>query len=177
MLHDPRPPHLQRKADENKALHPQEHDAGWTEDRVAILKDMWLRGESASEIARTLGGGVTKNAVIGKVTRMKLPGHTQPKTPKPVKVAPPKRSGNKGQPKAIAIQHRAETRILPPMPLPVEEDGVDVTHLLGILQITEHTCKWPIGDPLEPGFGFCGEHSEEGSPYCPKHHRRAYIKL
>jgi GcrA cell cycle regulator len=172
MLHDPRPPHLLRKAAENKALHSQEHAAGWTEERINLLKKRWGEGASASEIALELGGGVTRSAVIGKVHRLKLEKRAGIAAPQK-----PKRNGNKGQPKAIAIQHRAETRILPPRPLPVEEDGVDVTHLLGILQINEHTCKWPIGDPLEAGFGFCGEHTREGSRYCRKHHRRAHIRL
>lgn len=49
-----------------------EHDAGWTDDRVTTLKKMWREGASASEIAAAIGGGVTRNGVIGKVTRLKL---------------------------------------------------------------------------------------------------------
>ncbi|MDI6625357.1 MAG: GcrA family cell cycle regulator, partial [Brevundimonas sp.] len=46
--------------------------AGWTEDRVGALKKLWLEGQSASQIAKQLGGGVTRNAVIGKVHRLGL---------------------------------------------------------------------------------------------------------
>lgn len=57
----------------------------------------------------------------------------------------------------------------------VVEEGIDVTHLVGLLQLNVHTCKWPIGDPVSPGFGFCGASPLEGKPYCKTHHRRAHI--
>ena len=44
-------------------------------------------------------------------------------------------------------------------------------------ELNEHTCKWPIGDPLTPDFYFCGQHSDEGKPYCDFHSRRAYHQL
>ena len=55
--------------------------AGWTEDRVGALKKLWLEGQSASQIAKQLGGGVTRNAVIGKVHRLGLSGRATPSQP------------------------------------------------------------------------------------------------
>ena len=55
--------------------------AGWTEDRVGALKKLWLEGQSASQIAKALGGGVTRNAVIGKVHRLGLSGRATPSQP------------------------------------------------------------------------------------------------
>ena len=55
--------------------------ASWTEDRVGALKKLWLEGQSASQIAKTLGGGVTRNAVIGKVHRLGLSGRAAPSQP------------------------------------------------------------------------------------------------
>ena len=55
--------------------------AGWTEDRVGALKKLWLEGQSASQIAKQLGGGVTRNAVIGKVHRLGLSGRAAPSQP------------------------------------------------------------------------------------------------
>ncbi|WP_040346331.1 GcrA family cell cycle regulator, partial [Brevundimonas diminuta] len=54
---------------------------GWTEDRVGALKKLWLEGQSASQIAKALGGGVTRNAVIGKVHRLGLSGRAAPSQP------------------------------------------------------------------------------------------------
>lgn len=156
------------------ASHP-EHAAGWTKDRVERLKALWTDGKSASEIMAILGGGVTRSGVIGKVHRLKLPGRKTDVRPKPKAddSRPARRNGNAGQPKAAAIRHRIAVQ-MPVEPLPIEE-GVDVTHLLGLQQLNDHVCRWPIGDPLLPDFGFCGDPTKAGSKYCPKHHRRAYI--
>lgn len=180
MLHDTTP--------SSHGNHP-EHAAGWTDERTASLKQLWREGKSASQIAVILGGGVTRNGVIGKVSRLKLDKRVT------VSIRAEKATGGngsagkhrgivdaarkartKGQPKAAAIAHRVAMRpAIVPIPEPAEE-GVDVTHLLGLTQLNEHTCKWPHGDPLLPDFGFCGEHTQEGSSYCPKHHRRAYLR-
>jgi GcrA cell cycle regulator len=54
---------------------------------------------------------------------------------------------------------------------------IPVEQRLTLLELNEHTCKWPIGDPLTPDFYFCGQHSEEGKPYCDFHSRRAYHQI
>lgn len=175
----------------------------WPVDATELLKRRWAEGASGSEIAKEIGQGLTTSAVIGKVHRLKLAKRQNPSAaPKP---KPPKRHGNAGQPQAAAIRHNLAARqnqglafkisqarkdglagtegmaaVLGKRQLPfVEEveEGVDVTHLLGLQQLTEHTCKWPHGDPLTPDFGFCGQLPQSGSPYCPNHHRRAYHQI
>jgi hypothetical protein len=59
----------------------------------------------------------------------------------------------------------------------VQELYIPEDQRLSLLQLNENTCKWPIGDPLTPDFYFCGQHSEEGKPYCDFHSRRAYHQL
>jgi GcrA cell cycle regulator len=59
----------------------------------------------------------------------------------------------------------------------LQELFIPVEQRLTLLQLNEETCKWPIGDPLTPDFYFCGQHSEEGKPYCDFHSRRAYHQL
>ena len=59
----------------------------------------------------------------------------------------------------------------------VQELFIPVDKRLSLLQLSEHTCKWPIGDPLTPDFYFCGQHADEGKPYCEFHSRRAYHQM
>lgn len=147
-------------------------DQGWTDERIQTLKTMWLEGKSTAEIAAALGG-LSRNAVIGKARRIKLPRHSVKNT----NAATQRRHGNSGQPKAnfIAIK-AARNKIRPPTREVGTDagDGTDVTHLLGIMDLTDTTCRWPQGDPLLPGFGFCGHGIKEGSVYCAKHSARAY---
>jgi GcrA cell cycle regulator len=144
---------------------------GWTDERVELLKKLWQDGLSASQIAKQLGG-VTRNAVIGKVHRLGLSGRAAPSKPartvfkaprpaRPVVAAP-------SAPRRIAESAAA----LQPQPSPVryiaEEPGTATVLTLGA-----HMCKWPIGDPALDNFTFCGRRSSEG-PYCQEHSQIAY---
>ena len=132
----------------------------WTDDRVEQLKNLWTEGLSASQIARALGG-VTRNAVIGKVHRLGLAGR-----------ATPSRAERPRLPMAPKISLRSHT---PPAPI-VEEDPVtlaDGSHAT-VLTINDRMCRWPIGDPAADAFHFCGRSPKSGSPYCEAHARKAY---
>ena len=135
--------------------------ANWSEDRVEQLKTLWTEGLSASQIARALGG-VTRNAVIGKVHRLGLAGR-----------ASPSRSERPRLPMAPKVPSvRSHT---PPAPV-VEEDPLqleDGTHAT-VLTISDRMCRWPIGDPAASEFHFCGHSPKSGSPYCEAHARKAY---
>lgn len=152
----------------------------WTDEAVHALKQLWADGHSCSQIAARIGHGITRNAVIGKVTRLKLGKRSTVVRSKSQKassgrafVAAHRKPNGKGQPKANAIVHR---RVYAPpfetAPLPEEELGNDVGHLIGIMDLTKETCRWPHGDPLLPGFGFCGAKVQADSPYCPGHTKR-----
>ena len=141
---------------------------GWTDERVAALKKLWLDGLSASQIAKQLGG-VTRNAVIGKVHRLGLSGRATPaapsrpvfkapRPPRPVVAAAPVR-----RPEAVA------QAALPTLPEIREEPGSATVLTLGA-----HMCKWPIGDPATDGFTFCGRRTGADGPYCGEHARVAY---
>lgn len=181
---------------------------GWTEERVELLKKLWLEGLSASQIAGVLGEGVTRNAVIGKVHRLKLSGRAKPATSAPrVRTAPrPTAARRVSSPASTsrssglgtvmktrntmssgggggAIQGATALKISEEFEVNVEyapqvaELFIPVEQRLTLLQLSEVTCKWPIGDPLTPDFYFCGQHSNEGKPYCEFHSRRAYHQL
>ncbi|MEO0786296.1 MAG: GcrA family cell cycle regulator [Pseudomonadota bacterium] len=153
----------------------------WTEDRVDVLKKLWAEGHSASQIAKELGG-VTRNAVIGKVHRLGLSGRATPSRPvkRPPRLARPKprvmpdgtvktpepKVANPSLAKA-AKEERALIEKLPPLEL---KDGSKAT----VLNISSSMCKWPIGDPADPNFAFCGRRSQDGSPYCAEHSKIAF---
>ena len=142
---------------------------GWTEDRVTTLKTLWLEGLSASQIAKQLGG-VTRNAVIGKVHRLGLSGRATPSQPsRPAFKAPrPARPANAGA-------HHAPRRIEPqPHPAPRLENYVEEPGSATVLTLGAHMCKWPIGDPSTDSFTFCGRRIGDEGPYCIEHARVAY---
>ena len=148
----------------------------WTDERVTTLKKLWLDGLSASQIAKQLGG-VTRNAVIGKVHRLGLSGRAAPSQPaRPAFKAPrPARPAATTMPSAPRRVIAAEPASLPAVAqqpsvpaFRAEEPGSATVLTLGA-----HMCKWPIGDPSTDGFTFCGRRSSEG-PYCNEHARVAY---
>ena len=170
----------------------------WTDERVEKLKKLWSEGLSASQIAAQLGG-VSRNAVIGKVHRLNLPGRAKaggtpasarPKRPAQATPRPSNftaRPANAPRPvsrpvgNALAKDEIDTDFDAQAENLPVVISGknvvVPMSRKLELTQLTERTCKWPIGDPLTPDFYFCGQHSDEGKPYCDFHSRRAYHQI
>ena len=140
---------------------------GWSEDRVERLKALWADGLSASQIAKQLGG-VTRNAVIGKVHRLGLSGRAaggRLARPRPASPPRPRRpAAPRAAPRAPMIA--APVAASPPAP---EGPGL----IASMADLCGHVCKWPIGDPSSEGFTFCGRRSSEG-PYCVEHARVAY---
>ncbi|MDD3836917.1 MAG: GcrA family cell cycle regulator [Phenylobacterium sp.] len=143
---------------------------GWTDERVELLKKLWQDGLSASQIAKQLGG-VTRNAVIGKVHRLGLSGRATPSKPaRPAFKAP--------RPAPRAAAPAAPRRIVQPLaaarPAPEPVRYVDeAPGTATVLTLGAHMCKWPIGDPASEDFTFCGRRTSD-SPYCLEHQRVAY---
>lgn len=149
-------------------------DAPWDAEQVATLTKLWADGSSCRQIAGVMH--LTRNQVIGKVHRLKLAKRRAVGGSAQRKPQQAKPHGQKGQPKVNAIVARAAR--MPPAPEPFDmEDGAgnDVTALIGIMDLTAHTCRWPVGDPMLPGFGYCGAHTADG-PYCPAHTRRSQVQ-
>ncbi|MDR9485795.1 MULTISPECIES: GcrA family cell cycle regulator [Sediminimonas] len=196
----------------------------WTDERVELLKKMWGEGQSASQIAKELGG-VTRNAVIGKVHRLGLSNRTsgaaaapevkakQPAKPDAAAAAAPRAETQAAPTRKAAAKPKAEAP--QPVAAPTEEDepdeatqgaGVTVPHTrkaiipagqplppqpsaneispealakvseiekkakrLSLMELTERTCKWPVGDPATDDFWFCGLPVQSGKPYCEAH--------
>ena len=176
----------------------------WTDERVEILKKMWGEGQSASQIAKELGG-VTRNAVIGKVHRLGLSNRAtggakapaaKDKKPAPkrtAKAAPAKKPEAKAPEPAAAPEAAAEPPARKPpvrkpivpagQPLPPQPSANEISpealasvrevekgaKKLNLMELTERTCKWPIGDPATDEFWFCGLPAKQGKPYCEAH--------
>ncbi|WP_406870873.1 GcrA family cell cycle regulator [Thioclava sp. 'Guangxiensis'] len=198
----------------------------WTDERVETLKKMWSEGQSASQIAKELGG-VTRNAVIGKVHRLGLSNRTaaseaaapaaaapaakpapEPKPePKPAAAAPARPAPKPAAPAAGArpapepapkpeaepvTDEAADEVVAAPMrrqiipagqPLPPQPSANEISpealarvgeiekhaKKLTLMELTERTCKWPIGDPATDDFWFCGLPTQSGKPYCEAH--------
>lgn len=137
----------------------------WSEERIDTLRDLWRSGYSASDIARTIG--VSRSAVLGKVFRLELP-HRKAPQPRPVKSkAEVKRDRNRFVP--TRLYAKAPPRPLPP-PVIIESNPRGVT----LLDLKSGDCRWPMGDPRDPGFLYCGDNVRDGSSYCAAHHAIAY---
>ncbi len=162
----------------------------WTDERIALLKKMWKDGKSAADIAKTLAKGVTRNAVIGKAHRMGLSGRPSPiKKPEPVakKESPKKESAKKLPAKketVVAVKKAtavvvANTKYNPlarevTEPRKFEKEPIPPGGGVALIDLSERMCKWPIGDPREDDFTFCGRGIRHGTPYCPDHAGAAY---
>jgi GcrA cell cycle regulator len=143
---------------------------GWTDERVEVLKKLWLEGLSASQIAKQLGG-VTRNAVIGKVHRLGLSGRAAPSQP----TRPAFRTPRPPRPAAPAVTHRrAEAPRPDPRPAPRPVPYIEEPGTATVLTLGAHMCKWPIGDPSGGDFSFCGRRTQAEGPYCVEHARVAY---
>ena len=153
----------------------------WTDERVELLRKLWLDGKSASQIAGELANGITRNAVIGKVhrlglsTRVKAPNSSPPRQrPRPLAPRPPGlRPGSnliRGA-NALAVDARPAPALVRE---PVEEVVVSLAECVTIMELREAMCRWPIGDPATPEFRFCGGKSTPGASYCARHSRLAY---
>lgn len=136
----------------------------WTPERTARLVEMWDANRlSASGIAEVLsvcnGAHVSRNGVLGKVHRMKLPHRIEGRGPRAAIQKPKARKA-------------APPPAPPPAPVIVVAPVLDIARL-ELTELTDATCKWPVGDPKLPGFGFCGLPVAEGHVYCPAHHHRS----
>ncbi len=193
----------------------------WTDERVETLKRMWGEGQSASQIAKELGG-VTRNAVIGKVHRLGLSNREEDEGEAPATAVPePKVEAVREEPRAAAPAPAAPAPVAPAAPvstvpsgaLPNSSTAASVLASVGgpiplrkaivpagqplppqpsaneispealasvrevekraarltLMELTERTCKWPIGDPATEDFWFCGLPSQAGKPYCEAH--------
>ena len=159
----------------------------WTEERVALLKELWGEGKTAAEIANYLGQGVTRNAVIGKAHRLKLSGRVSPVQQKAsantnTKTAAPDQSDSAAE----GAEHSRSTTTAPAQNKDATQEAEtpknrkNGRNIPGAVKgvkmqaLRERMCRWPIGDPQEDDFHFCGGRTASGATYCKMHAEIAY---
>jgi len=122
--------------------------SAWTEDRVTCLRALWPQGHSATWIAAELGGGLSRNAVLAKVWRLGLSAGRETLV-----------AQSPGRARRVPATVAVET--------PPDTGGVS------ILSVRRNECRWPYGDPRNPGFSLCGCRISRGA-YCGPHAAVAY---
>lgn len=172
-----------------------DNSVNWTDERVERLKKLWSEGLSASQIAAQLGG-VSRNAVIGKVHRLNLPGRAKsggaapsraPKRPavaQPTAARPAQNTFAQQRPVtrttvarpagAAMLKEEMDMEAMEVVETSSDNVVVPIFRRVPLIRLTERTCKWPLGDPLKEDFCFCGNDSPDTSPYCTFHQRLAY---
>lgn len=146
----------------------------WTSEMVKELEKMWQNGLTTNEIAKQLG--VSKNSVVGKVHRLSLIARPSPikkkeeeaelplvqPAPKPCKKTKDESSKNE-----VCAEQAAP--VLPEAPITTKG-------CIKLSELNSHTCRWPIGDPKDDHFCFCGKKVRAGQTYCDEHAAIAYVK-
>jgi len=167
----------------------------WTDERVEHLKKLWLDGRSASQIAAELANGITRNAVIGKVHRLGLSGRVKSPSVSAPRPRPAKQHQHTGRigssggsgggggggggrgghmthgANALAYVHESDAQ---PMHKPMEQVVIPMSQRVTIMELKEAMCRWPLGDPTNSEFRYCGADSSSGASYCTFHSRVAY---
>ena len=149
----------------------------WTDERVEMLRELWAKGLSASQIAVQLGG-VTRNAVIGKAHRLGLESR-----PSPIRG-----NGTGSRRRNRAVDRALEAKALRGTMADEEIGGEKIVpdnkqyrNEQALPQFARRggdvkACLWPAGDPGKDNFSFCEDDTVPGRPYCDKHCAMAYIR-
>jgi GcrA cell cycle regulator len=141
----------------------------WTDERIELLKSRFEAGLSCSKIAGDLG--VSRNAVIGKLSRLNLTrdkaGHARRPARKDAAQGPRPKAGPR-------LQYRMlQAAYAEPQPAG-DDEPIHNGQTCSLLELNEQRCRWPISTPGLADFCFCGNTPLEGLPYCAGHTRLAY---
>lgn len=171
----------------------------WTDEMVEDLKKMWKEGLTTGEIGKRLN--VSKNSIVGKVHRLGLSGRPSPIKKKDQEPAAPKAKPAKTKPaptKPAEKKAPVPAKDTPVMVKPAENESENEDkkktpsfhpvpakehthknsnrHNLSLTELDNHTCRWPVGDPKDANFHFCGKKVRLGQTYCEEHSAIAYVK-
>lgn len=155
----------------------------WNDERCELCRALWSKGMSASAIAVEIGAP-SRNSVLSKIHRSGWSGARSFRGPDGVnpeqakRRAPQRRrTGHKFARKDAAPAAGDAPKLAPtlPEPSPMSATSFAPGGMKPLLQLNADECRWPIGDPRQPGFGFCAaRRHNDRDPYCPAHNRVAY---
>ena len=134
----------------------------WTAERVELLKIHFAAGLSCREIADDIG--VSRNAVIGKLSRLNLTREKAGDARRPARTD----AANQPRPRSVP---RLQYRLLQTA---ANEEPIHNAHRCSLLDLSDERCRWPISTPGAADFCFCGNPPIKGLPYCAGHTRLAY---
>ncbi|WP_291868345.1 GcrA family cell cycle regulator [Bradyrhizobium sp.] len=138
----------------------------WTTARIDLLKSHFEAGLSCREIAASIG--VSRNAVIGKLSRLRLTRETTGDEP------PPNRPAKERRPKPGPRRQYEMLRVVYREKDPADDAAVVSEHRCSLFELNQERCRWPISTPGAEDFCFCGNTPLKGMPYCRGHTRLAY---
>jgi len=158
----------------------------WTDKMVEDLKIMWKQGLTTGEIGKRLG--VSKNSIVGKVHRLQLDARPSPikkkddtavKAPVKEKIAAPVKKAPEKEikkVKEVKKEEKVEKAVFRPIAPPSPAPKAPIAGNIKLANLDNHTCRWPIGDPKDENFHFCGKRIKVGQTYCDEHAAVAYVK-
>ena len=139
----------------------------WTTERVELLKIHFEAGLSCREIAAQIG--VSRNAVIGKISRLNMMREKAGSGPARSQSA----KGREGRARR-SLRRQILAALPDPLPEAVADGPIHNGHCCSLFELSAQTCRWPISTPGAADFCFCGNPPLDGLPYCPGHSRLAY---
>ncbi len=147
----------------------------WTDEMVENLKKMWKQGLTTNEIAKQLG--VSKNSIVGKVHRLNLTARPSPikKKEETASAKPTVAETSSKIPVNKTTQKSSPYTETGTKPVSFEKSSTN-SACLKLTELDNHTCRWPVGDPRDDGFCFCGKKIRSGQTYCEEHAALAYVK-
>ena len=157
----------------------------WTNEMIEGLKKMWKKGLTTNEIAKELG--VSKNSIVGKVHRLNLTSRPSPikkkddeekldVQQKEEKTLEPAKDTTDEKPQKEEKQPALHVEAEQPLVVPSVEAELKKRKCIKLTELDSHTCRWPIGDPKDDRFCFCGNKVRAGQTYCDEHAAIAYVK-
>ena len=142
----------------------------WTAERVELLKIHFAAGLTCREIADDIG--VSRNAVIGKLSRLNLTREKAGDARRPARKDAAKRPRPRSR--ATASIPAAARKYTPSRRAAADDEPIHNAHRCSLLDLSEERCRWPISTPGAADFCFCGNPPIKGLPYCAGHTRLAY---
>ena len=140
-------------------------------EKSALVRANWTPGTSIAHLAARIGRGISRNAVIGVYTRDKA---LKAECPPNAHHSAVNKANKERRKDAKPLRVARPARVFGPPPLPAEPVRRPDALMLPLADLVRSSCKWPIGDPKDADFGFCGVARYNGRPYCAYHAKLAY---